>query len=97
MKLTKVQLDEIFSFQKNKPLIVTEENLEDLEVMVKYAKSNIDLVVGSEVFKFFVEKNEKYTIYYVSGYDNLMDRVDIVLRKSLKVYTNGGIPIFVEG
>ncbi len=97
MKLTKTQLTELFSFQANNPITVTEDIIEDIEIMVKYAKSNITVSIGTDIYKYFTENNGKYTLYYVSGYDDLMNRLDIVLRKSLKVYANGGVPIFVEG
>ena len=96
MKLNKTQLLDLFRFQLDKPIIVTEDNLEDLDFIVNYNKNSLPLSIGTHIFKYLIERNGKYTLYYVLGYDDLINTVNIVMNNCFNVYKNGGIPIFVE-
>jgi hypothetical protein len=97
MKLTEQQLNYIFEFQRSKPLVASEDVLEDIKFMLHYSKSKMLISADDEIFKYFIEKNGNYTLYYANGFNNLKDKVGVISRKCYKVRTNGGIPIFVEG
>ena len=97
MTLTTDILDSLFEFQLNRPLSINEGNIEDMALMFKVAKSRIEVSDGDEVYKYFIEKNGKYKLYYVNGFHTLTNILFDVAEKTSKVYVNGGIPIFVEG
>jgi len=97
MMIKKSQIDELFEWQKSKPLLITEDNLSDIQLMIKLAKSKTIIEVGDEIFKFFTKTNGKFKINYVVGFSQLNTILKLNEERYEKVIANGGIPIFVEG
>ena len=96
MRITDEEFDNLFEFQKNKPLIISEDIVEDMAFLLQTMKSKITISDGAELFKYFIEKSGKYTLYYINGFENLKNEIGIVSLNSYTFYNNGGIPVFVE-
>jgi len=97
MMIKESLIDDLFDWQKSKPLLITEENLSDIQLMIKLSKSKTIIEPGDKVFKFFTERSGQYKINYTVGFSTLNTILKLNEERYEKVIANGGIPIFVEG
>ena len=86
----------LFNYQKEHPLLVEEETIEDLQEIVSNFGGDAVLNVGDILFKFFIEKDDIKKLYYISGDGNLRLAIAKLMKQSSNVDYNAGVPIFKE-